>query len=81
MWTIQCSPFTIKLILDKNGGILLDWILQNKEWFFSGAGLFIISTIITLALKNNKQSQKIGDNSKGIQVGGDLKVGESDEKK
>ncbi|WP_431030139.1 hypothetical protein [Lysinibacillus sp. LZ02] len=61
----------------------MDWLIENKEWVFSGVGLFIISTIITLftKTKNKKQVQKVGNNSTAIQVGRDFKVGETDDKK
>lgn len=62
---------------------MLEWILQNKEWIFSGVGLFVISTIVTLIFKtsNKKQIQKIGDKSTGIQVGRDFKIGDNDGEK
>lgn len=66
-----------------SGGILLDWIIQNKEWLFSGIGVVVLTTIVTLVTRSNtrKQTQKVGDNSTAIQVGKDLKIGNLDEKK
>lgn len=63
--------------------IMLEWISNNKEWVFSGVGLFIISTLVALfkKQKNDKQIQKVRDNSTAIQVGGDFKVGDTDGKK
>lgn len=36
---------------------MLNWIIENKEWFFSGAGVAIISGLIFL-LKSNKNKNK-----------------------
>lgn len=41
---------------------MIEWIINNKEWIFSGAGIFILSILITLFSKNkakNNQSQNI----------------------
>ena len=61
----------------------MEWIMDNKEWVFSGVGVFILSTIITLMFRKStvNQNQKVGNNSTGIQVGRDLKVGDTDGKK
>lgn len=54
---------------------MVQWIIDNKEWFFSGAGVFIISLIIGLFIKKGKsghrQYQKSGDNSINYQAGAD----------
>ena len=39
----------------------MQWIMDNKEWLFSGAGIFLLTAIIALINKNKsslKQSQK-----------------------
>ncbi len=57
---------------------ILNWIGNNKEWFFSGLGVFLLGLIITIITKVNykiKNNQKIGNNSQGIQVGGDFIIG------
>lgn len=61
----------------------MDWLIANKEWVFSGVGLFVISTISTLFVKtkNKNQVQKVGNNSTAIQVGRDLKIGDTNDKK
>ena len=61
----------------------MQWIIDNKEWLFSGAGIFFITTII--ALINNKksslkQSQKSGKNSTSYQAGGDIHIGDKNDK-
>lgn len=59
----------------------MHWILQNKEWLFSGAGIFIITLIFTFlqkrkkAEKKMKMKQKSGNNSTNMQIGGDYKTG------
>jgi hypothetical protein len=63
--------------------LIWDWIVENKVWVFSGAGIAIIGGIFTLIkwlLNKNKrdstvnQSQKSGKNSINIQVVGDLTI-------
>lgn len=48
---------------------MLNYILQNKEWIFSGIGVFIISLFfIKNSIKKN-MSQKSGSKSTNIQAG------------
>ncbi|WP_373330684.1 hypothetical protein [Salmonirosea aquatica] len=54
----------------------MNWIIDNKEWIFSGIGVFIIGIVITFMTrerknKSVKMKQKSGSNSKNIQIGGD----------
>ena len=55
----------------------MHWLIDNKEWLFSGIGVFIIS-IILLFFKRRKKRKKIimrqksGQNSTNIQIGGDF---------
>ncbi|WP_368205829.1 hypothetical protein [Aeromonas sp. s5] len=55
----------------------MEWILENKEWLFSGVAIAIPLAIIGwfLSGKVNKQVQKGGNNSTNIQIGGDFKIG------
>lgn len=54
---------------------IIIWIVTNKEWVFSGIGIFIIGLFFTSkAVKRNKQKQKLGDHSFGIQANGDVKI-------
>ncbi|KJD56673.1 hypothetical protein [Bacillus velezensis] len=59
--------------------VLFNWLSQNKEWVFSGAGLTIIAFAFNLFKKKNKSEgkrfiQESGDNSVNIQ-GESVKVG------
>lgn len=55
----------------------MEWIIQNKEWLFSGIAIAIPLAIIgwLFSSRGNKQVQKGGDNSTNIQAGGNLKIG------
>jgi len=55
----------------------MDWIIQNKEWLFSGIAISIPLFIIgrTMTSNGNKQKQKGGTGSINIQVAGDLNLG------
>lgn len=64
----------------------MEWIIDNKEWFFSGVGVFILGLIITffswLFRKKQKSDnntnvsmkQKGGKNSKNYQSNGDMTI-------
>ena len=61
----------------------MKWILENKEWLFSGLGIFIVSLVIGFFMKkspSNKQIQKSGDNSTNFQASGDIKIGRNNDK-
>lgn len=55
----------------------MEWILENKEWLFSGVAIAIPLAIIgwLTSSRRNKQTQKSGDNSTNIQIGGNFKIG------
>lgn len=60
----------------------MEWIINNKEWFFSGAGIFIISLVVGFFIKKRrslKQVQKSGSDSSNYQAGGDIKIGNTDD--
>ncbi len=60
----------------------MEWIWNNKEWVFSGIGVFIIGLIITLFIKKNSkkitQKQKSGNNSTNFQIGGNVEINKKD---
>jgi hypothetical protein len=54
----------------------MEWIVENKEWIFSGIGVFVLGIIYALFKKKKKSKsikmkQKSGDNSTNTQIGGD----------
>jgi len=58
----------------------MNWIIENREWLFSGAAIAIIGLLIRFFTDNsassvNRQVQKGGHNSTNIQVGGSLNIG------
>lgn len=58
----------------------MDWIIENKEWLFSGIAIAIPLAIAGWALssKSRKQVQKGGKGSTNIQVGGSINIKEKD---
>mgnify|MGYP000862965505 CR=1 FL=1 len=57
---------------------LKSWILENKEWIWYAIipiAIFIVGLIWNNKNKAN-QKQRIGNNSKGYQAGGDIKINE-----
>lgn len=61
----------------------MQWIIDNKEWIFSGAAFSIISLIATLFMKNKNstsQTQKTGRKSKNYQAAGDINIGSRNDK-
>lgn len=62
----------------------MEWIIDNKEWVFSGIGVFIIGGFVTwlsnrnVAKRYNRMKQKSGNNSINIQIGGDYNHGQNE---
>jgi hypothetical protein len=61
----------------------MEWMIQNKEWLFSGIAIAIPLAVIGWFFSNrgNRQTQKSGDNSTNIQVAGNLKIGSNKDDK
>lgn len=57
----------------------MQWIIDNKEWFFSGAGIFILTVIFGLFSKSTVMTQKSGSKSKNIQAKRDIHIGKLDD--
>lgn len=56
----------------------MQWILDNKEWLFSGIGVLIISVFLGFIFRKKtdiKQTQKSGKNSTNYQSGRDINIG------
>lgn len=52
---------------------MLDYLIANKEWIFSGIGVTMISWFLFRASGiKSSMSQKGGDSSTNIQVGGNV---------
>jgi len=67
---------------------MIDYISNNKEWIFSGIGVFFLTLLVGFLFRRRKaeisQSIKSGNNSTNIQIGGDISSGalkKSDNKK
>lgn len=56
---------------------MIELILNNKEWLFSGLGIVILSIIFKVFFNknNNKQIQKSGKKSTNYQSGKDINIG------
>lgn len=61
----------------------MDWIIQNKEWLFSGIAIAIPLAAIGWFFSKgyNQQVQKSGKNSTNIQVGRNFSVGRNKDDK
>ena len=60
----------------------MQWLLNNKEWVFSGIGISIIGTLANWLFmrKRPSQIQKSGSNSENYQAGGDINIGGRNDK-
>lgn len=58
--------------------VIMTFLIDNKEWLFSGAGIAVIALIGRFLFKKRQaastQSIRSGDGSTNIQSGGDVKV-------
>lgn len=64
--------------------VTMNWIVANKEWIFSGVGVFAVGLVITYFVKrardaNITQNQTSGTNSNNYQSAGDLNVNIGDD--
>ncbi|MFA5494233.1 MAG: hypothetical protein WC247_05600 [Porticoccaceae bacterium] len=57
----------------------LAWVIDNKEWLFSGAGLMIVAWVGRLIFKkkytSSTQTIRSGDSSTNVQAGRDVSIG------
>jgi len=56
----------------------MNWIIENKDWLFSGVAIAVPLAIVGwfITTRGHKQVQKGGNNSTNIQVGGNINIGE-----
>lgn len=61
-----------------NEGEAMDWVIENKEWLFSGIAIAIPLAVAgwLLSSRRQKQVQKGGKGSSNIQVGGNINIKE-----
>jgi len=54
------------------------WVIDNKEWLFSGAGIVIVAWIGRLIFKKTRDSSsqtiRAGDSSINVQAGRDVNI-------
>lgn len=54
------------------------WVIENKEWLFSGVGLVILAWIVRKLFRRTRdtssQAIRAGDNSANIQAGRDVNI-------
>lgn len=55
---------------------IINFLVEEKEWIFSGIGVFVLGLFIYRKTTNSsvKQKQKIGNNSTGIQANGNVNI-------
>lgn len=53
---------------------VIEYLIDNKEWIFSGIGVAVISWFLLRKSTGSTMSQKGGKGSTNIQVGGDYSV-------
>ncbi|NTU45044.1 MAG: hypothetical protein HGA99_05920 [Chlorobiaceae bacterium] len=57
----------------------MNWLLDNKQWLFSGVGLGIVGLIGRLFYnkqqKTSSQTIRSGNNSTNFQAGNDINIG------
>lgn len=55
---------------------MIDWVIENKEWAFSGFAIAVPLFMLGLLFSKGKKrlSQKSGDNSINLQANGDIKL-------
>lgn len=52
----------------------MDWLIENREWVFSGIGVLVLSTIVGFTFKRNQSQNKIESGDKSINIQGSRNV-------
>jgi len=58
----------------------MDWLIRNSEWVFSGIGVAILGWLFLLRKSRAGVDQSVKNSSNVTQVGGNVTVGESDDR-
>lgn len=58
----------------------MDWLMNNIEWVFSGIGVAVIGWFFILRKSREDVRQSVKNSFNVTQVGGDVKVGESNDR-
>lgn len=58
----------------------MDWLIKNVEWVFSGVGIAVAGWLFALRKSRTGFSQSAKNSSNVTQVGGDVRIGESDDR-
>jgi hypothetical protein len=58
----------------------MDWLAKNMEWVFSGIGVAILGWLISLRQSRAGVDQSVKNSSNVTQVGGNVTVGESNDR-
>lgn len=57
---------------------MIEWLIENKDWVFSGAGVAIIAWILNVLCEKSHrrvtQKQQSGNDSVNIQAGGNVSI-------
>lgn len=59
---------------------IMDWLIKNSEWVFSGIGVAILGLFFTLRKSRAGIKQSVKNSSNVTQVGGNVTVGEPDDR-
>lgn len=57
---------------------MIEYIINNKEWIFSGVGVSIVAWILLGKNKSEEMVLKSGKNSKNIQLKGNITINNKD---
>ena len=60
----------------------MQWLIENKDWVFSGIGVAVITIIfgfIFKAKRTTNQSQQSGNESTNYQAANDINIGRKDD--
>lgn len=53
---------------------MIDWIVENKEWLFGGAGIFALTALAGVIKMKKKSEETIAENSSSVTISGDANI-------